>query len=234
MDIRKYFLVEKNTEKNKSIFNEEPKKKIIKTGKLEIISVKSNSLEKQPNSLEKQHLKGVEWKVFTDGSSTHNGQKNCFGGVGVYFSDGHPDNLSFKMDNRYGKVTNNICELMACLCAIKKIIANDNFNDMNDTILICTDSKYLIDCITKWMTGWRKNGWKRKGRDGKNKPIKNLELLKEINGNYIRYNIQFKHIKAHRNDPSVELEISKDSIHYKEWYGNFMADKLAGLGSKIS
>ena len=219
MDIRKYFQVEKNKEIKPPIFNSENKKKIIKNDKINI-----------------EHIKGVEWKVFTDGSSTHNGKKNCFGGVGVYFSDGHPDNLSFKMDNRYGKVTNNICELMACLCAIKKIIANSNFNDINDSILICTDSKYLIDCITKWMTGWRKNGWKRKGKDGKTRPIKNLELLKEINGNYIRYNIRFKHIKAHRNDPSLSENggISKESIQYKEWYGNFMADKLAGLGSKIS
>ena len=73
MDIRKYFQVEKNTETKKSIFNDSPKKKIIKNGKLEISGVKHtsldklpntldklpNTLDKLPNTLEKQHLKGV-------------------------------------------------------------------------------------------------------------------------------------------------------------------------------
>ena len=35
-----------------------------------------------------------------------------------------------------------------------------DFNRLNDSILIYTDSKYLIDSITKWSNSWEKNGQK--------------------------------------------------------------------------
>ena len=45
---------------------------------------------------------------------------------------------------------------------------------------------------------------------------------------YYKYNVLFKHIKAHRN---LSEEIKKSSLEYQEWYGNKMADELANVGS---
>ena len=170
------------------------------------------------------------YKVFTDGSSLNNGFKNCVGGIGVFFEDDSPHNIgqkiTFKND---GKVSNNVCELTACLRAILIIKDFKEFNNINDSILIYTDSKYLIDSITKWSNTWEKNGWMRTDRSGKKKPVKNVELIKEIKGLTRIYNIQFKHVKAHRSEPK---DIKKDSNEYKEWYGNMMADKLANDAAK--
>ena len=187
-----------------------------------IIEPRTKSLPKTSETISKVY------KVFTDGSSINNGQKNCVGGIGVFFEDNSPNNIGEKMTFKNdGKVSNNVCELTACLRAynIKEL---PEFNNVNDGILICTDSKYLIDSITLWSNSWEKNGWMRKNRSGQLKPVKNLELIKEIKGLTTRYTVHFKHVKAHRSEPNV----SKDTMEYKEWYGNMMADKLANEAAK--
>ena len=188
-----------------------------------IIEPRTKSLPKTSETISKVY------KVFTDGSSINNGQKNCVGGIGVFFEDNSPNNIGEKMTFKNdGKVSNNVCELTACLRAILTIKELPEFNNVNDSILICTDSKYLIDSITLWSNSWEKNGWMRKNRSGQLKPVKNLELIKEIKGLTTRYTVHFKHVKAHRSEPNV----SKDTMEYKEWYGNMMADKLANEAAK--
>ena len=59
--------------------------------------------------------------VFTDGSAINNGSKNAKGGVGVFFADNDPRNISKSIVNSNGngnsknKVTNNICELIGVI-----------------------------------------------------------------------------------------------------------------------
>nr|QDY51923.1 RNase H [Mimiviridae sp. ChoanoV1] len=167
-----------------------------------------------------------EWKVFTDGSTINNGKRNAKGGIGIFFDDDSPDNLGEEF-NINGKTSNNICELEAVRRAINIIIKKKEFKS-DDKILICSDSTYVIDCITKWSNTWEKNGWMRRNKGGKKVPVKNVELIKEIKKLYYQYTIQFKHIKAHRN---LNPEIKKSSLEYKEWYGNKMADEFANVGS---
>jgi len=167
-----------------------------------------------------------QWKVFTDGSTINNGKRNAKGGIGIFFEDdseykvGEP--FSYK-----GKTSNNICELEAVRRAIEIVVKKPEYKT-GDKILICTDSSYVIDCITKWSNTWEKNGWKRKNRSGKLQPVKNVDLIKSIKSMYYKYNVLFKHIKAHRN---LSEEIKKSSLEYQEWYGNKMADELANIGS---
>ena len=167
-----------------------------------------------------------EWKGFTNGSTIKNGKRNAKGGIGIFFDDDSPDNLGEEF-NINGKTSNNICELEAVRRAINIIIKKKEFKS-DDKILICSDSTYVIDCITKWSNTWEKNGWMRRNKGGKKVPVKNVELIKEIKKLYYQYTIQFKHIKAHRN---LNPEIKKSSLEYKEWYGNKRADELANIGS---
>ena len=164
------------------------------------------------------------WKVYTDGSTINNGKKGSYGGIGVFFGDNNPMNISEPMICNEN-VTNNICELQACNRAIKKIIDNSNFKN-NDTIIIGTDSQYLINCIVLWSNTWEKNGWMR-NNNGKMKPVKNKNIIQSIKRNYLKYNIQFKYIKAH-----TVFYGEKKGENYEDWYGNKKADELAVLGSK--
>jgi ribonuclease HI len=153
--------------------------------------------------------------VYTDGSTLNNQHKgNRKGGIGVFFGDNDIRNKSISLvESDTNKVTNQVSELTACIVAVETIICDKNHNN----ILICTDSMYTINCITKWCKKWKTNNWKKS--DGKD--VENVELISKLYDYYDNYNIKFKHIKAHKTEPS------KDSPIYNEWYGNMMADKLA-------
>ena len=166
------------------------------------------------------------WRVFTDGSCLDNGTRKAVGGIGVFFADDSPDNMSLPWKVSQGSVTNNICELEAVKHALHIIIQKDDF-EIDDYIRVYTDSRYLIDCITKWAGQWARNGWMRKGPGGKKSKVKNVELIKEIRSLYLKYSVEFIHCKAH-----TTFQGDSDSKAYQIWYGNKRADELAVLGSQ--
>ncbi len=150
--------------------------------------------------------------VYTDGSCLNNQNKfNRKGGYGVFFGDNDPRNKSIKLIG--DKITNQVAEITACICAIETLI---NINITND-IIIKTDSMYTINCITKWFEGWKKKGWKKANGDS----VENLDLLIKLYDYTKKYNVKYVHVRAHKDAPS------KDDKSYEDWYGNMMADKLA-------
>ena len=90
--------------------------------------------------------------------------------------------------------TNNQGELMAVLQFFRATAHVD------DDLLILCDSQYVINCITKWMPGWKKKGWRK--ADGK--PVMNVELLKEIDEALIGRTYRFEWVKGHANHPLNE------------------------------
>jgi ribonuclease HI len=144
--------------------------------------------------------------IFTDGSAFNNGKSNCTGGIGVFFGDTDIRNISELLE--IDKVTNNKCELIACIRAIEQIKNIYLFN-----LIIFTDSEYLIKSITLWYDNWEKK---------KFSGVKNIDLIKLLHKYYKQYNIKLEHVKAHKKKP-----INATSIEYFKWYGNMMADKLA-------
>lgn len=176
--------------------------------------------------LEQEDVKVRETHIaFTDGSCFDNGSSKALGGIGVFFSDDSNENISECLVSSSGHITNNKCELEAVRRALLVISNRDNF-DFEDFIKIYTDSKYLIDSITKWSNTWAKNGWMRKNKSGKKVKVKNVELIKEIRCLYLKYNVQLIHCKAHTTFNGVA-----NSPEYKIWYGNKRADELAVQGS---
>jgi ribonuclease HI len=149
--------------------------------------------------------------VYTDGACINNGKKNAKAGYGVFFGDMDSRNKSVPILS--GKITNQVAELMAIIDAIETIIEeNDNIN-----VIIKTDSRYCIDCVTKWCCKWEKNGWK----NSSGKIIENYELVTKLYNYTKKYNITYEHIFSHKDEPD------KDDSKYNDWYGNMMADKLA-------
>ena len=146
--------------------------------------------------------------VYTDGACTGNGKKNAKAGIGVYFGENDPRNVSKRIT---GKQTNNTAELKAVITAIN--ILKEEIK-LNKNILIFTDSKYVILCCTSYGQKQDVIGWK--------KQIKNYNLVKKIY-EYFKNNknIKIKHIRAHTG---LKDEHSK---------GNDMADKLAVLSLGI-
>ncbi|GAA6205350.1 ribonuclease H family protein [Thalassotalea sp. SU-HH00458] len=104
--------------------------------------------------------------------------------------------------------TNNTAELNGMLEAFKLA---KTFIQQGKSVQVLSDSKYSIDCITKWAAGWKNKGWKK--ADGQ--PIKNPELVQACYSLYqeIKNNIIIKHVKGHAN---IE--------------GNELSDRMAVLG----
>jgi ribonuclease HI len=161
--------------------------------------------------------------VFTDGGAKNNGKSSCTAAWGVFFPD---ENLSaYTESNRIlVEPTNQKAELYAIERALTKIeeIVRHN-HPKPESIRIVTDSRYSIDCITKWYQNWEKQGWRtRQGSCVKHSGIirKCNKLLGEIKSQS-RIKVQFVHVRSHTIPP-----VQKDGDDYALWHGNYMVDKL--------
>ncbi len=134
--------------------------------------------------------------LFTDGACRGNPGP---GGWGVYLEyDGSRKNL-------YGfapETTNNRMEMTAVIEGLKALKRPCHI-DLN------TDSKYVLQGITEWMAGWKKNGWKTAAK----KPVKNVDLWQLLDNEASRHNIKWNWVKGH------------SGVH-----GNEIADQLANQG----
>ena len=84
--------------------------------------------------------------------------------------------------------TNNQGELMAVLDLFR---ATAHLPE--EALHILCDSQYVINCITKWMPGWKRRGWKK--ADGK--PVLNVDLLKQIDAELAGRTYTFEWVKGH-------------------------------------
>lgn len=120
-------------------------------------------------------------EIYTDGSCLGN---PGFGGwAAILLYKEHRKEISGNELN----TTNNRMEMRAAIEALKTL------KKPNEEILIYTDSKYVMDGITKWIFGWKKNGWKSADK----KPVKNLELWQELDFQTSRHRIEWKWVRGH-------------------------------------
>ena len=68
-------------------------------------------------------------------------------------------------------------------------------------ITIVTDSVYVKDGVTKWIFGWKKNGWKTAAK----KPVKNEDLWKQLDTAQARHQVTWEWVKGHAGHPENEL-----------------------------
>jgi len=138
-----------------------------------------------------------EITVYTDGSCVD--KKGGFGVV--MLSTGTMTPLKGKVPQY--PTTNQVAELYAIYVTLY------NLTNTTKNIVIYTDSKYSIGCLTQWNGNWRRNGW----INSKGEPVANKELIQAILKLMTKDNITFHHVKAHNGD-----------------YYNEMADRLANEG----
>jgi ribonuclease HI len=82
--------------------------------------------------------------------------------------------------------TNNRMELQAALGALNAL-------NQSCAVTLHTDSEYLRNGITKWLHGWKRNGW----RTGDKKPVKNDDLWKQLDEAASRHRIEWRWLKGH-------------------------------------
>jgi ribonuclease HI len=163
--------------------------------------------------------------VYTDGACSGNGRKNSKGGIGIYMENICELSIDFsdirtlfkdKHGIDLGEATNNKCELLGIYLVLKNL---HEYKNDNEKLIIKTDSMYSIKCCTVWYDKWKKDNW----FTSTGKPVSNKELVILI-AEMLKNNkgiVSLEYTKGHSQKPS---EFSKE---YNDWYGNFMADKLA-------
>ncbi len=121
--------------------------------------------------------------IYTDGACTGNPGPGGWGTV-IYFDDGSIHELG----DASKKTTNNRMEMQAAIAALEFLESSGQ----NKPVTLYTDSEYLINCVTKWVKGWKRKGWKKS--DGK--PVLNQDLL-EILDNLNNQQIKWQHVRGH-------------------------------------
>ncbi|MBS7071967.1 MAG: ribonuclease HI [Actinomyces sp.] len=83
--------------------------------------------------------------------------------------------------------TNNLGELTAILRLLQATA------ETGEELHILADSQYAINVVSKWRLGWKKRGWTKADK----KPIKNLELIQEIDRAMEGRRVTFEWVKGH-------------------------------------
>ena len=136
-------------------------------------------------------------QIWTDGACSGNPGP---GGWGALLVAGD------KRKELYGgdpDTTNNRMELMAAIEALNAL-------KKPSAVTLHTDSTYVKDGLTKWIHGWKRNGWKTAAK----KPVKNKDLWQALEAACDRHEIKWVWVKGHAGDE-----------------GNEKADELARLGA---
>ena len=118
--------------------------------------------------------------AYTDGACSGNPGP---GGWGALLRKGTTEK---EMSGAEADTTNNRMEMTAAieaLSALKRPCSVDLY----------TDSKYLIDGITKWLPGWQKRGWKTADK----KPVKNEDLWRSLASLNAKHTITWHWVKGH-------------------------------------
>jgi len=127
-------------------------------------------------------------ELYSDGGAEPNPGRGGFGVI-----------LSYKGQRKeffegYEFTTNNRMELMGVIFGLEQLKTKSN-------VQVYTDSKYVIDGITKgWAERWRSNGWKRK----KNIKAINSDLWERLLIAISEHNVEFNWVKGHSGHPENE------------------------------
>ena len=172
--------------------------------------------------------------IYTDGSSINNGRKNSRGA----YSAVYPDSL----ESSFGRPlapddsqTNQTAELTAILEGIRGLKSQRSVSGV--VVRICTDSEYSINCLTKWVSGWRKKDWKTAA----GKPVVHRTLLEEILKELEGIVHQFVHVRAHTggddadskwNDLADQLA-NKAANESKEVHPSDLTEKVVRIGTSV-
>ena len=118
--------------------------------------------------------------IFTDGACSGNPGPGGWGAI-LRFGD-----VEKELKGGENPSTNNRMELMAAISALEAL-------KRPAVVDITTDSQYVRDGITKWIHGWKRNGW----RTADKKPVKNVDLWQRLDTALHQHEVRWHWVKGH-------------------------------------
>jgi ribonuclease HI len=127
--------------------------------------------------------------VFTDGACSANGKTNAKGGYSTVWPDYPEMDGGWPLEGE--KATNNRAEMMGLIKSFE--IADMIDPERKMRLEVYTDSMFMINCVTKWLANWKKNGFKKS--DGTS--VLNQDLLQQIDALRLKRVLVLNHVRAH-------------------------------------
>ncbi len=121
--------------------------------------------------------------IWTDGACSGNPGPGGWGAILHYAG------VEKELSGAEAATTNNRMELTAAIQALNAL-------KRSSKVRLHTDSKYVMDGVTKWIHGWKKNGWKTADK----KPVKNDDLWKLLDEANARHEVTWKWVKGHSDN----------------------------------
>ena len=132
----------------------------------------------------------AELTAYTDGACSGNPGPGGWG-VLLVARDGERVLKERELSGGEPETTNNRMELTAAIAALEAL-------DRPSAITVVTDSAYVKDGITRWIHGWKRNGWKKKGG------LKNVDLWQRLDAAQARHEVTWEWVKGHAGHPENE------------------------------
>ncbi|MDR4307316.1 ribonuclease HI [Chelatococcus sambhunathii] len=118
--------------------------------------------------------------IFTDGACSGNPGPGGWGAI-LRFGDAEKE-----LSGGEALTTNNRMELLAAISGLEAL-------RRRCPVVVHTDSQYLRDGVTKWIHGWKRNGWKTADK----KQVKNQDLWMRLDELLKTHDVEWRWVKGH-------------------------------------
>lgn len=127
----------------------------------------------------------TQFFAYTDGACSGNPGPGGWGAL-LIAKDGDAIVKERELKGGEADTTNNRMELTAAIEALTSL-------SRQTAITIVTDSSYVKDGLTKWIHGWKRNGWKTAAK----KPVKNEDLWRALDEAVAQHDVSWEWVKGH-------------------------------------
>ncbi len=131
--------------------------------------------------------------IFTDGSSRGNPGPGGWGAVIVFSGEEEKESKVVEIGGGEKETTNNRMEMMAVIGSLEHALKHYAEENNLPSLIIYTDSSYLINGITGWVKSWERSGWRKKDGD----LVKNKDLWEKLVGLVKNFSISWEHVEGH-------------------------------------
>ncbi len=126
-------------------------------------------------------------EIFTDGACSGNPGPGGWGALLIC------QGVERELFGGEAATTNNRMELRAAIEAISAL-------NRPSRVQLSTDSTYLKDGITRWISKWKQNGWRTAAR----KPVKNTDLWRQLEQVMEGHDVKWTWVRGHSGHPENE------------------------------
>ncbi|MEB3735530.1 ribonuclease HI [Halopseudomonas pachastrellae] len=138
-------------------------------------------------------------EIFTDGACKGNPGP---GGWGVLLRLGEHEKRLYGGEL---ETTNNRMELLAAIRGLEAL-------KRPASVVLTTDSQYVMKGVREWMPNWKKRGWKTASKQ----PVKNVDLWQQLDALVSQHDVEWRWVRGHTGHRENELadELANMGVQY--------------------